>query len=217
MESGPKVEAKQAYVVVRHVKFGPLKKGPGKKKLLEMLNDNTSTESPENDQSLDESDSETEDTGPKDTAESDSPDDFDQDRMIKFAPETSNRYAARQTNASVPGSENRYATRPTSAAGERRFEPESQSQTQNPGGNRQFDSNRRVPGQPASGYGMFGAPKPNNDPQRENGPAQVNRYQKGPSSQPPPSDYRGGRGDFSREKPNMNPNGIRERQAGFRR
>ncbi|CAK9153958.1 unnamed protein product [Ilex paraguariensis] len=31
VESGPRVEKKQAYVVVRHVKFGPSKKGPGKK------------------------------------------------------------------------------------------------------------------------------------------------------------------------------------------
>ncbi|KAK4401376.1 Translation initiation factor IF3-1, mitochondrial [Sesamum angolense] len=30
-ESGPRVEKKQAYVVVRHIKFGPLKKGSGKK------------------------------------------------------------------------------------------------------------------------------------------------------------------------------------------
>ncbi|XP_007041777.2 PREDICTED: uncharacterized protein LOC18607515 [Theobroma cacao] len=30
VESGPRVERKQAYVVVRHVKFGPLKKGGGK-------------------------------------------------------------------------------------------------------------------------------------------------------------------------------------------
>lgn len=218
VESGPKVEAKQAYVVVRHVKFGPLKKGPGKKKLLEM-----STQSPEKDENLDEPDSETqeeEDTGPEEAIESDSPDDFDHDRMVKFAPEASNRYASKQTNASAPGSENRYATRsPTNGPApgvRRRFEPESQSQ--NPSSNRQFDLNRRNPGEPASSYGMFGAPKPNNDPQREGGPVQVNRYKKGPGpQQSPPSDHRGARGDFSRESWNMNPNGIRERQGGFRR
>ncbi|KAK9286183.1 hypothetical protein L1049_014566 [Liquidambar formosana] len=31
VESGPRVEKKQAYVLVRHIKFGPSKKGPGKK------------------------------------------------------------------------------------------------------------------------------------------------------------------------------------------
>ncbi|XP_071698581.1 translation initiation factor IF3-1, mitochondrial [Rutidosis leptorrhynchoides] len=204
VESGPIVDAKQAYVVVRHVKYGPLKKGPGKKKLLEMSNDDSSTDSPEKDESDPELD-----TGRDDTVESDSPDDVDQERMVKFAPETSNRYATRQTNASVPGSENRYATKgPSSVPGAKRFGPESQSQK--PGGNRQFDSNRRGPGQAASSYGIFGAPKPKDDFQREKGPTQVNRYQKGPNSQRPSS-------DFSRENSNINPNGVRERQAGSRR
>ncbi|XP_009797420.1 uncharacterized protein LOC107767368 [Nicotiana tabacum] len=35
IESGPRVEKKQAYIVVRHVKFGPSKKGSGKKVLKE--------------------------------------------------------------------------------------------------------------------------------------------------------------------------------------
>lgn len=223
VESGPIVEPKQAYVVVRHVKFGPLKKGPGKKKLLAISNANTSAQSLETNQSLDESDSETETETETEEAikfESYSPDDFDISRnkthesTVKFAPETSNRdrsgpenrYAAtRQANASANGSENRYATmRTTNGSGpgvRRTFDPESQSQSR------------------SQSYGMFGAPKTNNDPQRESGPAEVNRYKKGPKPQVPPSDHRGGRGDYSRENTNTNtnPSFIREKQAGFRR
>lgn len=55
---------------------------------------------------MDESDSEAEDMGTEDTDESDSPDDYDRDHMIKSAPETSNRCTTRQTDALVPGSEN---------------------------------------------------------------------------------------------------------------
>lgn len=211
MESGPKVEAKQAYVVVRHIKFGPLKKGPGKKTSLERSNSNTSTESSEKDQILDEFDSDSEVA-----VESDSTDDFDQDRMVKIAPETSNRYAAtRPTNGPARGSENRYATMNPingSVPGvRRRFDPESQSQ--NPGSSWQSDPIRRGLGEPASSYGMVGAPKPNN----ESGGVEVNRYKKVPNRQPPPSDHRGPRGDFGRENSNMNPNVVREKQGGFRR
>nr|XP_043634673.1 translation initiation factor IF3-1, mitochondrial [Erigeron canadensis] len=219
VESGPKVEAKQAYVVVRHVKFGPLKKGPGKKMLLEPSNSNISAQSPEPDQSLDESDSATkEDTGPVGTVESDSADDIDHERMVKFAPKTTNRYAAKQSNVTVPGPQNRYAATGTTFAHlVRRNEPESPSQTRV--SNQESDLNRRGPGVAALSYGMFGAPKPNNDSQRGGGPQQLNRYKKGPSPQQPPMDSRGGRGDFSRENSNMDPNGIRDRKAGagFRR
>ncbi|KAI3716827.1 hypothetical protein L1987_68007 [Smallanthus sonchifolius] len=195
VESGPKVEAKQAYAVVRHIKFGPLKKGPGKK----MSNSNILTQSQEEEQSVNESDSETiEDTFSEEAMELDSTDDFDQNHTVKTAPDTSNRYAAsKQTNGMSNGLENRYANmRPTNSSGpgvRRRFEPESQSQSQNPN-NQQFDLNRRGPGEAASSYGRFGAPKPNNDSQRESGPVEVNRYKKGPRSQAPTS-----RGDFSRE------------------
>ncbi|KAI3792805.1 hypothetical protein L2E82_06696 [Cichorium intybus] len=190
VESGPRVEAKQAYVVVRHIKFGPLKKGPGKKKLLETTTSNTSTQ---NSEEPDESGSETEEDSP---IESD-------DHIMKFSPETS-------SNGDRYVSENRYAsaTKPTNAPenryARRRIEPESQ----NPGGNwRQGHQSER---EGASYGGMFGTPKRNN----ESGPAEVvNRYKKGPPPPPPPpSDYqmnRGARGDFGN---------IREKQSGgFRR
>ncbi|XP_076932949.1 translation initiation factor IF3-1, mitochondrial-like [Bidens hawaiensis] len=159
VESGPRVEEKQAYVVVRHIKFGPLKKGPAKKKVSEMVND-ISTQSSE-EQSLNESDSET-DTYHEKEMELDSTD--DSDHVVKPAPETFNRYApTRQPN----GSENRYATtRPTNGPG--------QSQSQN--------VNKRGPGEAASGYGRFDAPRPNSGHRTESGPVEVNRYMKGPAS-----------------------------------
>ncbi|KAI3522394.1 hypothetical protein L1887_00133 [Cichorium endivia] len=170
VESGPRVEAKQAYVVVRHIKFGPLKKGPGKKKLLETTTSNTSTQNSE------ESGSETEEDSP---IESD-------DDIMKFSPETS-------SNGDRYASENRYAsaTKPTNAPPEnryarRRIEPESQI----PGGNwRQGHQSERE-------GASYATPKRNN----ESGPAEVvNRYKKGPPPPPPPpSDYhmnRGARGD----------------------
>ncbi|KAK1408117.1 hypothetical protein QVD17_39751 [Tagetes erecta] len=215
VESGPKVEAKQAYAVVRHIKFGPLKKGPGKKNVLAKSDSNISTQSPEEEQNLNESDSE---TIYDEEMELDSTDDFDQNHTVKTVPETSNRYAAsKQTNGISNGLENRYATmRPTNGPGpgaRRQFEPESQSQSQRQNqNNRQFDLNRRGPGEAVSGYGMFGAPKSNNDPQRENGAMEVNRYKKGPRAQAPT-----GRGDFSRENTNINPGGSRDKQAAFRR
>ncbi|KAJ0901941.1 putative translation initiation factor 3 [Helianthus annuus] len=214
VESGPKIEAKQAYIVVRHSKFGPLKKGTGKKNVLEILNSSISKQSLEEEQSLNEADSDTvEDTDSETETELDSTDDFDQNQRVKAAPEVTNRYAAtKQTNN---GSENRYATtRPTNGPGVRRqFEPESQSQhqSQNPN-NRRGDFSRRGPGESASGYGMFDPPKPNNDSQRDSRPVEVNRYQKGPRPQVPTS-----RGDYSRENTNMNPGGVRDKQAGFRR
>ncbi|KAI7737865.1 hypothetical protein M8C21_000960 [Ambrosia artemisiifolia] len=209
LESGPKVEAKQAYVVVRHIKFGPLKKGSSKQNVSEILNGYISKRSLEKEQSLHIADTEiVEDAYSETEMELDSTDDFDQNHGVKTAPEMSNRYAStRQTN----GSENRYATaRPTNGSGpgvRRRFDPESQRQhqSQNPN-NRRVDGNRRGPGEAASSYGMFDAPKPNNNQQRESRPAEVNRYQKGPRPQVPNS-----RGDFSRENTNMNPGGIRER------
>ncbi|KAI3707242.1 hypothetical protein L6452_25587 [Arctium lappa] len=232
VESGPRVEAKQAYIVVRHVKFGPLKKGPGKKKIAAMLNGNTSTQSPEKlEQNLDESGLEEseEDVSSGEAFEADSP------------PETSNvdrtgsenRYASkRQTNASAPGSDNRYATtRPTNASGpgsdnryaatrpmnasasgpENRYAATRPTNASDPGVRRRFEPESQNPGSSR----QFGPSEPNNDPWRESGP--VNRYKKGPASQQPPSDYhvnRGRRGDFSRENANLNPGDIRD---GFRR
>ncbi|MFS7962240.1 putative translation initiation factor 3 [Helianthus anomalus] len=213
VESGPKIEAKQAYIVVRHSKFGPLKKGTCKKNVLEILNSSISKQSLEEEQSLNEADSNiVEDTDSETETELDSTDDFDQNQRVKVAPEVINRYeATKQTN----GSENRYATtRPTNGPGvRRRFEPESQSQhqSQNPN-NRRGDFSRRGPGESASGYGMFDAPKPNNDSQRDSGPVEVKRYQKGPRPQVPTS-----RGDYSIENTNMNPGGVRDKQASFRR
>ncbi|CAI9289176.1 unnamed protein product [Lactuca saligna] len=127
VESGPRVESKQAYVVVRHVKFGPLKKGPGKKKLLATSN----TETPEQN----ESGSETEDdTLSQDPIES--VDDFENknyDDTMKFAPETSsNRYASATRSANVNVPENRYAA---PGGVRRQFEPES-------GGNRRQGVNQ---------------------------------------------------------------------------
>ncbi|XP_076907104.1 uncharacterized protein LOC143563453 isoform X2 [Bidens hawaiensis] len=189
VESGPRVEEKQAYVVVRHIKFGPLKKGPAKKKISEMVNE-ISTQSSE-EQSLNESDSET-DTYDEKEMELDSTDDFDHVVKPAPAPETFNRYAAtRKTNRS----ENRYATtRPTNGSG----------QSQN--------VNRRGPGEATSGYGRFDAPRPNNDHRTESGPVEVNRYMKGPRPQGPSL-----QGDFGRENNNMNPAGVRVRQGGYRR
>ncbi|KAL7596314.1 hypothetical protein Lser_V15G27957 [Lactuca serriola] len=121
VESGPRVESKQAYVVVRHVKFGPLKKGPGKKKLLATSN----TETPEQNESGSETE---EDTLSQDPIESVG--DFENknyDDTMKFAPETSsNRYASATRPANVNVPENRYAT---PGGVRRRLEPES-------GGNR---------------------------------------------------------------------------------
>ncbi|XP_023737155.1 translation initiation factor IF3-1, mitochondrial [Lactuca sativa] len=123
VESGPRVESKQAYVVVRHVKFGPLKKGPGKKKLLATSN----TETPEQNESGSETE---EDTLSQDPIESVG--DFENknyDDTMKFAPETSsNRYASATRPANVNVPENRYAT-PGAGGVRRRLEPES-------GGNR---------------------------------------------------------------------------------
>ncbi|KVH89889.1 translation initiation factor IF3-1, mitochondrial [Cynara cardunculus var. scolymus] len=224
VESGPRVEAKQAYIVVRHVKFGPLKKGPGKKKVAAMLNEKV-------EQNLDESGSE-EDMSCEEAFEVDSP------------PETSNmdttlsenRYASkRQTNASAPGPDNRYAatrptngsenryatTRPTNVSGsgsdnryaatnasgpgsENRYAAMRPVNASDPGMRRRFEPESQNPGSSR----QFGQSEPNNDPRREN------RYKKGPTS---PSDYhvnKGGRGDFSRENANLNPGGIRD---GFRR
>lgn len=117
------MESKQAYVVVRHVKFGPLKKGPGKKKLLATSN----TETPEQNESGSETE---EDTLSQDPIESVG--DFENknyDDTMKFAPETSsNRYASATRPANVNVPENRYAT-PGAGGVRRRLEPES-------GGNR---------------------------------------------------------------------------------
>ncbi|KAD5508127.1 hypothetical protein R6Q59_031242 [Mikania micrantha] len=215
VESGPKVEAKQAYVVIRHTKFGPLKKGPGKKNLSAMPNSNISTQIPEDEQSSSESDSETvDDTFSEEVMGLNSTDDFDQNHTVKTAPEMLNRYAAsKQTNGLANGPENRYATmKPVNGSGpgvRRRFEPEGQSQNPN---NRQFDLSTRGPGEAASSYGMFGVPKPNNDAQTVSGPMEVNRYKKGPRPQLPTS-----RGDFNRENIGMNPGGSREKQGTFRR
>ncbi|CAH1451712.1 unnamed protein product [Lactuca virosa] len=122
VESGPRVESKQAYVVVRHVKFGPLKKGPGKKKVLATSN----TETPDQDESGSETE---EDTLSQDPIES--VDDFENknydDTMKLASSSSSNRYASaatRPTNVNVP--ENRYAA---PGGVRRQFEPES-------GGNR---------------------------------------------------------------------------------
>ncbi|GKC26138.1 transcription termination factor MTERF8, chloroplastic-like protein, partial [Tanacetum coccineum] len=124
------------------------------------------------------------------------------DNKINLAPETSNVDRAGSVNryASADGSENRYAS---ANGSENRYATKRQP-------NPQSDLNRRGPGERASGYGMFGASKPNNDPLRESGPAlATNRYKQGPSPQRPPSDYRGQRGDFNRENTDMNPRGAR--------
>ncbi|KAI3446278.1 hypothetical protein Pfo_002943 [Paulownia fortunei] len=47
-ESGPKVEKKQAYIVVRHVKFGPSKKGTGKKASNAVVSSQTGSQSSKN-------------------------------------------------------------------------------------------------------------------------------------------------------------------------
>ncbi|PWA80548.1 hypothetical protein CTI12_AA195460 [Artemisia annua] len=199
VESGPSLEFKQAFAIVRHVKFGPLKKGP-KKMVIETSNDDTETQS-------------TDDLPKSETNEGSiseeaiEVDDVDlskfkrRDNKINFALETSNVDRAGSVNryASANGSENRYATK---------RQPNPQS-----------DLNRRGPaGERALGYGMFGASKPNSDPQRESGPPQAtNRYKQGPSPQRPPSDYRGPRGDFNRENTDMNPRGARAGLGGSRR
>lgn len=211
MESGPSLEFKQAYAIVRHVKFGPLKKGP-KKMVIETSNDDTETQSTDD---LPKSET-NEGSISEEPIELDSVDDIDlskfkrRDNKINFAPETSNVDRAGSVNryASANGSENRYAS---ANGSENRYATKRQP-------NPQSDLNRRGPGERASGYGMFGASKPNNDPQRESGPAEAtNRYKQGPSPQRPPSDYRGPRGDFNRENTDMNPRGARPGLGGPRR
>ncbi|KAL7206984.1 hypothetical protein ACSBR2_019641 [Camellia fascicularis] len=68
IESGPRVEKKQAYAIVRHIKFGPSKKGSGKKasKVVdatspEVQKDATLNQSPVHSKDITESGSETED------------------------------------------------------------------------------------------------------------------------------------------------------------
>lgn len=212
VESGPALEVKQAYAVVRHVKFGPLKKGP-KKMVIETSNDDTETQSTDD---LPKSEN-NEGSISEEPIELDSVDDLDlskikrRDNKIIFAPETSNVDRAGSVNryASANGSENRYAS---ANGSENRYATKRQP-------NPQSDLNRRGPaGERALGYGMFGASKPNNDPQRESGPSQAtNRYKQGPSPQRPPSDYRGPRGDFNRENTDMNPRGGRAGLGGSRR
>lgn len=186
VESGSRPESKQPYVVVRHVKFGPLKKGPGKK---------NSKESPEK---QDESGSEIEKDSVSEEPLVESDDHMMTSAIGNNVSGSENRYANVTKQTNVP--ENRYARN--------RVEPESQSQSQIPGGNwRQGGSEREGGGSSSRGssYGeRFGTPKIN-----ESGPTEVvNRYKKGPPpppspSPPPPSDY------------NMNRGGARG--GGFRR
>lgn len=247
VESGPRVEKKQAYIIVRHVKFGPSKKGSGKKASKvsgtttspEVQNIATSTPSIKHSpihreeildpaesglETEDEILSEEEDTRiapslemPDKDVDNKNPswsvfganDEFDS--VFDFGDDT------KIASSSEVGTENRYRREPNKGTGARDatrtmppfpnqhrqpqfgLNPSPSGRGSNPGetngslvGNLKIPANdvpkqerqharAPAPGSPVSGYGIFSASEGNDASEKNNVPAEFNRYKKGSS------------------------------------
>ncbi|VFQ78409.1 unnamed protein product [Cuscuta campestris] len=189
IESGPHVEKKQAYIVVRHAKFGPLKKG-SQKKTVSKVDDTSSSSlfddgedmSGEGEQSVSAEGRSVirQPSSGSDSVSSQAPVEKENRyrRESPPSPPVENRYRRETTPppgssaSSPPTIENRYKRGSTPAASWRAAPP---------GGGEERNSNRREPPpppqfsgftdsrrSPPSGYGSFHLPKPENAPGKEN-------------------------------------------------
>lgn len=223
VESGPQLEKKQAYVIVRHSKFGPSKKGT--KKLSKIVlpmgpKVQNSTVLP---QTLDavESGSENEDDMfSEEDANDDFEKDFDVSNDVNGAPKRSlpvvDFMKTPSPSVAPPVIENRYRRDP------RNGPPHTKQMNVN--GPNARDTIRSGPS-----FGMFSPAEANNTPGKQSGPAVVNRYKKGPNANQPGSNFQGSRrpdvdkvgqarwGGFRSENSNVIPNRNAESQAKVQR
>ncbi|XP_019165399.1 PREDICTED: uncharacterized protein LOC109161449 isoform X2 [Ipomoea nil] len=127
IESGPHVEKKHAYIIVRHVKFGQKKKGTGKKasnvaatssvdsQECEMDSDAADVRVEPGDDCITEDLSDDDVENKLDWRASDA--NVDTDEVSKSAPFQENRYRGESGNTGPRGKDNRYLRQPANGAG----------------------------------------------------------------------------------------------------
>ncbi|KAM7482766.1 hypothetical protein LguiB_007349 [Lonicera macranthoides] len=223
VESGPRVEKKQAYVIVRHSKFGPSKKGTKKLSKIVMPTGPMVQNSMGSPQTLDavESGSENEDDMfSEEDANDDFEEDFDTSNDVNVAPKRSlpvvDFTKTPSPSVAPPVIENRYRRDPRNGP--------LHTKQMNVNVPNARDSIRSGPS-----FQMFGPTEANNTPGKQSGPAVVNRYKKGPNANPPGSNFQGSRrpdvdkvgqvrwGGFHSENSNVIPNRNAESQAKVQR
>ncbi|CAA0807726.1 Splicing factor- CC1-like [Striga hermonthica] len=187
-ESDPKVEKKQAFVVVRHIKFGPLKKGPGKNK--------NPPSSQNEDSQPDKNGPETAPVGPdnilnrdagpkKSWAVFDRDDDintiFDinEESFVLEQPAVLNVPLSSSSAAGINQTGNRYARDPTAGKPPKANNTGPQMSPNLPRESFRQDSFRPNISTPQNkSYGIFSTPKVNITPNEQNPQADNNRYKK---------------------------------------
>ncbi|KAL8543340.1 hypothetical protein ACS0TY_004036 [Phlomoides rotata] len=203
LETTPKFEKTQAYIVARHVKFGPSKKGPGKKASQDVLSSVTSEGTGETIEDVSESEDSHEDVQKKKSeravfdGDDDEHNNFDSINEETYTipsgipkPAMENRYAKGPRSATpprVPTERNGHDARNTWNSGPRFPGQGNQSrvgmdvspqmrpnQVEAPGyGITKQDSSQSSN---PKGFGIFSAQKTNTTPHEQNTPAVTNRY-----------------------------------------
>ncbi|KAF7144155.1 hypothetical protein RHSIM_Rhsim05G0053500 [Rhododendron simsii] len=189
VESGPRVEKKNAYVIVRHVKFGPSKKGSGKK-VSNVVADSTVVQSPVQAEDILDCDSEFESDGENlsEEAETHIPDkkndtwsafeandDYDSVFDLGVEAKTGKNFGDAPINP-APNRFSDFSPRPVDPVRKEAVLPSPVEPRNN------YPPPKSVDGKGTS-FGIFSASKGNGTPDRHGLPAEVsNRYKKGNSS-----------------------------------
>lgn len=200
MESGPKCEKKQAFVIVRHIKFGPSNKS-GKKASVTADSSQTTEDSDEDAQTTNGDDDRahpifeigSEENGHLESSKQETP--YSVDRNVRRVVEP----APTRTDSSVPSGIPKPAMDPRSAYPPRipvglstvqnqgnqpragmntspKMRPGQQVQVPARGIPKQGSSDSSDPNTPAKSYGIFSMPKVNTAHQGQNTPATTDRY-----------------------------------------
>ncbi|KAG8368066.1 hypothetical protein BUALT_Bualt15G0006700 [Buddleja alternifolia] len=196
VESEPNVQKDKAFIIVRHAKFGPSKKGPGKKASKAALSGNQSDENQETgpiepEESLDE---DTVSDGDDDIERVfDIKDEVDELPKGSKSSPTADRNPRHAAESAEPVMANRYARDPRAGFPSRDMSGRGARNTMNnipqiPNQMRPPDSsNPSTHNSPPKNYGIFGGQKVEPTSGEQNGAAESNRYKKNDPSHSSPS------------------------------
>ncbi|KAL3843347.1 hypothetical protein ACJIZ3_000750 [Penstemon smallii] len=229
VESAPRVEKKQAFVIVRHIKFGPSKKGSAKK-ISEVISSATLSQSSETQELKGKGDTMLAETDHKIHSEELSDEDvqnistaFDIEDEVKKAPSTpmavQNRYARDTKEHSTRNNRVNSAPQIPNQGKQPQFSMNSSPQMRPPPRRFEVPGNEipRQDSSPTKGFGIFNAQTPSG----QNATVDTNRYKKNnPSINRGPGVNNQGQGRwgaFGTDNTNVIPNKRNEGQTDYQR